>query len=111
MGTLKINSRHSEAGFSYVEDSYTLQGNAQADTKTTVMTSFNASVYKTTDGSQTVVGSVSTNYDQSKGEDGLSYNFYNMGINDIIAVAPIVKNCAEAIAEKEKVSTVEDTTE
>lgn len=105
MGTLTINNRHSEAGFSYVEGVYTLRGNSQTDTKTTVMTSFNAVVYKTSDSTEQSVGNVSTNYDQSKGESGLSFNFYNMGIDDIIAVSPIVKNCAEAIAAQEKTAT------
>lgn len=105
MGKLTINSKHSDSSFEYTEESYTLRGNAQSDIATSVMTQFNATVFKTTDGMETTVGSVSTNYDQSKGDAGLSYNFYNMGLDDIIATAPIVKACAEALAANETKAT------
>lgn len=102
MGKLKINSSHSDKQFDYTEGNYILRGNAQTDVKTTVMTSFNASVYKTdSNDMETNIGNVSTNYDQSKGEDGLNFNVYNMGISDLIAVAPIIKECAEALASNE----------
>lgn len=101
MGTLTVNSKHSDSQFSYVEGAYTLDGNAQTDISTSVMTSFNAQVNKTVDGVSQYAGYVSSNYDQSKGDEGLSYNLSNMGIDDIIAVAPIVKNCAQALAESE----------
>lgn len=102
MGTLTVQSKHSDSQFSYVEGAYTLRGNAQTDISTSVMTSFSAQVFKTDGGAETAVGNVSTNYDQSRGDDGLSYNFYDMGLDDVIAAAPVVKDCAEALAGNEK---------
>lgn len=101
MGTLKVNSKHSDTSFTYTEGSYTLRGNAQTDIDSTIMTSFNAQAYKTENGVETSIGNVSSNYDQSKGEDGLNFNVYNMGITDLIAVAPIIKECAEALVKQE----------
>lgn len=101
MEKLTINSKHSDSSFEYTEGSYKLAGNSQTDIATSAMTQFNATVFKTTDGVENTIGGVSTNYDQSRGEEGLSYNFYNMGLDEIIAVAPIVKACAEALAAQE----------
>lgn len=105
MGTLTVNSKHSDTSFTYTDGNYTLRGNAQTDVDSTAMTSFSAQAYKTMNGTETAVGNVSSNYDQSRGDDGLNFNVYNMGITDLIAVAPIIKACAEALVKQETAKT------
>lgn len=108
-GTLTISSKRSETTFAYssADGKYILRGSAQTKTDTTVMTSFNATAYKIGEGTEASCGSVSTNYDQSKGDDGLQFNVYNMSINDLIAVAPIIKECAEALANSDKAASAD----
>lgn len=93
MGTLTISSKHSETVFSYVENDYTLEGTIQIDSNTNDITGFNSSVSKKVNEVQTNCGSISSNYSTT----GLSYNLYNMYIDDLIAIPTIVKNCIAAL--------------